>query len=157
MSTSIRPALSNGQWEPALPGMTSDSLPGSQSCTIVRNRTRMSPGKAKPRKGKTSATIRPSVQNDKLLFCLYITRGERASVRALANLRTICREHFNHYEIEVVDARKHPQSAERDGVLTTPALIKRSPAPAWTIVGDLSEDALILTAMKRKRTARRNP
>jgi circadian clock protein KaiB len=90
------------------------------------------------------------------LFCLYITRGERASARALANLRTICRDHFDsHYEIEVVDVRKHPRRAQRDGVTATPTLFKRSPEPVWEIVGDLNEDALILAAMKRKPTARR--
>jgi circadian clock protein KaiB len=92
----------------------------------------------------------------RLLFRLYVTPRNGASVRALANLKKICREHLDHnYEIEVVDTQKHPQRAKRDGVTATPTLIKRSPAPIWTIVGDLSEEAVILAAMKRNRTARR--
>ena len=92
---------------------------------------------------------------DKLLFRLYVTRGERASKRALVNLRTICREHLSNYEIEVVDVREHPRRAKRDGVTATPVLIKRSPTPTWRMAGDLNEDALILSAMQRKGTARR--
>ena len=130
--------------------MTLDTVPGDPSCSSVRNRTRMSVGKAEAGNAGTRTTVRPPARN-KLLFRLYVSPGEGASERALANLRAICREHFvRGYEIEVVDARKYPRRAERDGVIETPTLIKRSPAPAWTIVGDLSEDALILAAMKRK-------
>ncbi|HEX7588386.1 MAG TPA: circadian clock KaiB family protein [Anaerolineae bacterium] len=116
----------------------------------------MSSGLTKRGNGKPTAPGRQPAQKEKLAFRLYITRGEKASERALANLKTICRDHFvQGYEIEIVDTLKHPLRAEKDGVSQTPTLIKLSPGPAWTIVGDLSEDALILDAMKRKRTARR--
>jgi circadian clock protein KaiB len=113
-------------------------------------------GKTKVSKKKfKSANRRPSRKN-RLVFRLYVAEGESASSRALSNLRAICREHFDgHCEIEVVDALKNPQRAKRNGITTIPTLVKRSPAPVWAIVGDLSEDALILDAMNRKRRARR--
>jgi circadian clock protein KaiB len=139
-----------------MPGMIFDPESSDSFRYLARNRTRMSSGMTKRGSEKPTAAGRQPAQKEKLSFRLYITRGERASERALANLKTICRDHFiRGYEIEVVDARKHPLRAEKDGVSKTPTLIKCSPAPAWTIVGDLSEDALILAAMKRKRTARR--
>ena len=156
MNASARSALPDGRLQLEVLGEASDIVPGNPSYSIVGNRTRMPIGKAKPGKGQSTPPIRQSAQKHKILFRLYITKGERTSARALANLRTICREHLARgYEIEIVDAQKSPQRAEKDGVTATPTLIKRSPAPAWTIVGDLSEDALILDAMKRKRRARR--
>ena len=97
-------------------------------------------------------------RNGKIAFRLYITPGDSSSSLALANLKAMCREHFGgRCEIEVIDAHKHPRRAERDGVTTTPMLIKHHPAPGWTIVGDLCEEALILAEMKRKRAGRRTP
>lgn len=154
MSRTSRPVLYNDLWQP---GVDAESLSGQSFC-IAGNRTRMSRERPSPGNPQSSAPIRQSAQKNRLVFCLYITRGEKASARALVNLRTICRDHFdNHYKIEVVDARKHPRRAQRDGVTTTPTLFKRSPEPLWTIVGDLHEDALILAAMKRKPAARRTP
>jgi circadian clock protein KaiB len=153
LSTNDRPAFSDELWEQ---GATSKSLPSGESFSIAGNRTRMSRRKVEPATPQPSAPIRQFAQNHRLEFCLYVTRGERASARALANLKTICRDHFDsQYKIEVVDAQKHPLRAQRDGVTATPTLFKRSPEPVWKIVGDLDEDALILAAMKRKPTARR--
>lgn len=102
------------------------------------------------------ATKSQPTKNGKIAFRLYISPGDTSSSRALANLKTICREHFGgNYEIEIVDTLKDPQRAKRDGITGTPTLIKRSPAPVWTIAGDLSEEALILAEMKRKRAGRR--
>lgn len=113
-------------------------------------------GKTRVSETKPRTLNRLTPKKNRLVFHLFVTCGESASARALANLKKICREHFDHnYEIEVVDTRNHPRRAKRDGVTATPTLIKRSPAPVWTIVGDLSEEAVILTAMKRNRTARR--
>ncbi len=92
-----------------------------------------------------------TAKNGKLAFRLYITPGDASSAVALANLATICREHFgDNYAIEVLDTLKHSRRAEQDGVTATPALIKRAPVPTWTIVGDLSDEALILGEMQQK-------
>jgi circadian clock protein KaiB len=113
-------------------------------------------GKAQASKKKLQTLNRLTPMRSRLVFRLYVTRRNDASARALANLKNICREHLDHnYEIEVIDMLKQPRRAKRDGVTATPTLIKRSPAPVWTIVGDLSEDAVILAAMKGNQPARR--
>lgn len=92
----------------------------------------------------------------KLEFRLYVTSGNSRSAAALANLTSICQQHFaGNYTIEIVDALKHPRCAQRDGVTATPTLVKRFPTPTWMIAGDLCEDALILAEMWRKPAGRR--
>ncbi len=91
-------------------------------------------------------------KKNKLMFRLYIASGEASSLRALSNLKAICSEYFGrNYKIEVVDTSKNPLRAKRDEIAETPTLIKLFPEPAWTIVGDLSEDAFVLAAMKGPR------
>jgi circadian clock protein KaiB len=92
-------------------------------------------------KRKPSARIKPT-------FRLYVTADDGPSTRALRTLEKICREHFGNCQIEVVDALKQPARARQDAVATTPTLVKVAPPPVWRIVGDLSEEASILEAMK---------
>lgn len=91
-------------------------------------------------------------RQEKLVFRLYITGGAPSSARALTNLRTVCREYFpENHEIQIVDTLQEPERAMQDGVWITPALVKLSPAPQWTIVGDLSEDARVLASMQERK------
>lgn len=85
----------------------------------------------------------------KLMFRLYITEHAPSSTRAIENLQTICRAYFDdNYEVEIVNTTANPHRAIEDGVLVTPTLLKVSPEPAWSIVGDLSEDARILASIQ---------
>ncbi len=84
----------------------------------------------------------------KLLFRLYITEHAPSSTRALENLETICEHYFDdNYELEIVNATVDPRRAVQDGILVTPTLVKVSPEPAWSVIGDLSEDAHILASI----------
>lgn len=114
-------------------------------------------GIANARKGRTSP-MRRRMNNprdldhgraeDKLVFRLYVTDQAPSSVRAMANIRTICQEYLNdNYALEIVDATKEPLRAMEDGIILTPTLVKLSPEPRWTIVGDLSEDTRVLASM----------
>ena len=105
-------------------------------------------------KKRTVSKRRPSKKN-KLMFRLYVAPGEASSSRALSNLRTICSAYFGrNCQIEVIDTLKDPLSAEKDEIAETPTLIKLFPEPTWRVIGDLSEDALVLAAMKRPRQRR---
>lgn len=78
-------------------------------------------------------------------FRLYVAGESQNSVRALANLTAICKEHLpNRYHIEVVDVFKAPQRALDDGVFLTPTVVKLAPLPARTIVGCLSDRETVL-------------
>jgi len=79
---------------------------------------------------------------------LYVAGGAPNSVRAIANLAAICKEHVSSaFKLEIVDVLKSPLRALADGILVTPHLAKLSPAPAAKIVGNLSDRASVLTAL----------
>ena len=82
------------------------------------------------------------------VFRLYIAGGAPNSVRALANLYTLCHKHFpESHRIDVIDVLIRPLRALSDGVVVTPTLVKVSPAPEQQIIGNLSEEAELLRAL----------
>ena len=79
---------------------------------------------------------------------LYISGHAPNSVRAIANLEAICREHLKDgYRLEIVDVFEQPIRALADGVLVTPSLAKVSPAPVANVVGNLSDKSNVLLAL----------
>jgi circadian clock protein KaiB len=79
---------------------------------------------------------------------LYVAGGAPNSVRAIANLAAICKEHLSSaFKLEIIDVLKFPLRALADGVLVTPHLAKLSPAPTAKIVGNLSDRASVLSAL----------
>ncbi len=83
-----------------------------------------------------------------ILFRLYIAGDAANSLRAIANLKTICRKYLqDHCGVEMVDILQEPLRALSEGVLVTPTLLRLSPLPVRTIVGDLGETATVLEAL----------
>jgi len=79
---------------------------------------------------------------------LYVAGGAPNSVRAIANLAAICKQHLQSaFKLEIIDVVKFPLRALADGVLVTPHLAKLSPSPAAKIVGNLSDRASVLAAL----------
>jgi len=73
-------------------------------------------------------------------FRLYVAGDAPNSLQAVANLRALCREHLpERHEIEIIDVLHEPKRALADDVLLTPLLIKLSPSPVRTIIGNLSQ------------------
>jgi circadian clock protein KaiB len=82
------------------------------------------------------------------LLRLYIAAETPNSIRAIANLKIICREFFgDRCQVEVVDILKEPLRALSEGVLVTPTLVKLSPPPVQKIIGDLSEMLTVAQAL----------
>lgn len=76
----------------------------------------------------------------RLHFRLYIVSGAPNSIQALSNLRAFCAERLAlSPRVDVVDVQSEPAAALRDGVLLMPALIRVTPEPKLTIVGNLSD------------------
>src|SRR3954453_9047019 len=77
---------------------------------------------------------------------LYVAGQSPKSVKAFANLKTICENHLaGKYRIEIIDLLKNQQVARGDQILAIPTLGKKIPEPARKIIGDLSnpEPALV--------------
>lgn len=66
---------------------------------------------------------------------------------ALSNLKNICQEHLDGYELEVVDLLKQPQLARGDQILAIPTLVRRLPEPVKKIIGDLSNTERVLVGL----------
>lgn len=79
---------------------------------------------------------------------LYIAGRAPNSVKAIANLEAICRQHLKDaFKLEIVDVCEHPQRALDDGVLVTPSLAKLSPTPSANLIGNLSDTSSVLAAL----------
>jgi circadian clock protein KaiB len=71
------------------------------------------------------------------------------SKQALANLRSICREHLQgRCTIETVDVVKDFDAAVKENILVTPALILVVPLPRVVVLGNLSDRQKVLLALR---------
>ena len=87
----------------------------------------------------------------RLRLRLYIAGQAPNSVRAIANCRAICDEHFaSGHELEIVDLLEHPKRAVADGVIVTPTLIKLLPLPVQRVIGSLSDTNQVLQALSSR-------
>ena len=83
-----------------------------------------------------------------VVMVLYITDSGPNSVRAVANLEAICKEHLkDNFRLEIIDVLEYPLRALADGIVVTPSLAKLSPSPAATVVGNLSDKIGVLRAL----------
>ena len=83
-----------------------------------------------------------------VVMVLYITDSGPNSVRAVANLEAICKEHLkDNFRLEIIDVLEYPLRALADGIVVTPSLAKLSPSPATTVVGNLSDKSGVLRAL----------
>jgi circadian clock protein KaiB len=80
---------------------------------------------------------------------LYVAGGSSRSLRAFANLKTLCEEHLaGHYEIEIVDLAENPALAQIDDIVAIPTLVRRLPAPLRKLIGDLSDSERVLVNLR---------
>ena len=81
-------------------------------------------------------------------FRLYIVGNAPNSVRAVANLTALCRQYLaDRHHIEIVDLLLEPQRGLADKIILTPSLVKYSPAPVATIIGNLSDEPIVLQSL----------
>lgn len=79
---------------------------------------------------------------------LYVAGRSPNSLLALANVRTICEEHFPAaHEIEIVDLLENPELAGNDGIVVTPTLLKLSPKPLQRLIGNLSDTRQVVVTL----------
>jgi len=68
--------------------------------------------------------------------CACTYQVKHKSNRAIKNLQDYCREHMGeNYSIEVIDLKEHPQLAEGEQIIATPALVKKLPEPMRVWLG----------------------
>ena len=91
-----------------------------------------------------SPKAKPEIQE----LRLYVAGQTAKSVRALANLKTLCAETLDgRYRIQVIDLLKHPQLARGDQIVAIPTLVRKLPLPIRKVVGDLSNTVGVLVGL----------
>lgn len=81
-------------------------------------------------------------------FQLYVADHAANSVKAVANLRALCKAHLpDTHEIEVVDVFAQPGRALSERIFMTPTLVIVEPGPTRRLVGNLSETDVVLNAL----------
>ena len=99
------------------------------------------------RRKKDHAAFDP-VSSTAVVMTLYITDSGPNSVRAVANLEAICKEHLqDNFRLEIIDVLEYPLRALADGIVVTPSLAKLFPLPAAMVVGNLSDRSGVLRAL----------
>ncbi len=84
----------------------------------------------------------------KLSLRLYIAGNAPNSLRATANVRAICDEHFAAaHELEIVDMLAEPRRALADGIIVTPTPLKLLPLPVRRVIGTLSDTSQVLLTL----------
>jgi circadian clock protein KaiB len=79
---------------------------------------------------------------------LYVSGTAPNSMRAVANAKAICAEHFAaRHDLEIVDILKHPRRALADGIIVSPTLLKLTPLPTARVIGDLSDTQRVLLTL----------
>ena len=93
----------------------------------------------------------------KIRLKLFVTGKTPRSERAITNLLSIIDDQFKgQYELSVIDVLEHPETAEEEKILATPALIKELPPPLRRIIGDLSDREKVLMGLNIEKVSNNN-
>ena len=100
---------------------------------------------------KVSDMAEAPTAETELVLRLYVAGHAPNSLRAIANARAICDEHYaSRHELAIVELLQHPRRALADGIIVTPTLLKLLPLPVQRVIGDLSDrDQVLLTLANR--------
>nr|WP_315187459.1 circadian clock KaiB family protein [uncultured Albidiferax sp.] len=78
-------------------------------------------------------------------FRLYVAGGALNSMRAITNIKALCRKHLpNRHKIEIIDVLQEPRRGLADGISMAPTLVRVAPQPERHIVGSLSQTQTVL-------------
>jgi circadian clock protein KaiB len=98
-----------------------------------------------------SSDARGITNNVPIVLRLYVAGHAPNSLRAIANARMICDEHFAAaHELEIVDLLEDPRRALADGIIVTPTLLKVMPLPVQRVIGNLSDTTQVLLTLAGK-------
>jgi circadian clock protein KaiB len=98
-----------------------------------------------------SSAAKGTTKKAGLVLRLYVAGHAPNSLRAIANARLICDEHFAAaHELEIVDLLEDPRRALADGIIVTPTLLKVMPLPVQRVIGNLSDTTQVLLTLAGK-------
>lgn len=78
--------------------------------------------------------------NSPIILELYIFNGAPDSQKALDVMKEVCKRLGEKCHFMVIDVHAEPEKALLAGILVTPTLIKRQPAPIKRVIGQLQNE-----------------
>jgi circadian clock protein KaiB len=91
------------------------------------------------------------MENDKVNweFFLFISKKTPKINLGVQTLEKLCKEHLEgRYSINVIDVLLDPVATMEANIIATPTLLKKFPEPARKIIGDLSDEQKLITALE---------
>lgn len=102
----------------------------------------------KPLKFATDDFEKALNEKDYYILKLFVSGMTPSSLRAIRNIRDICRTHLDgRYELEVIDIYQQPGLGRQEQIVAAPTLIKKLPMPLRQFIGDLSDTEKILVGL----------
>ncbi|RJQ63790.1 MAG: thiol-disulfide isomerase [Desulfobacteraceae bacterium] len=89
-----------------------------------------------------------NAKKENYVLRLFVSGMTPSSLKAIQNLKEICREHLDgRFELEVIDIYQRPEMGKMDQIIAAPTLIKMLPEPIRKFIGDLSDREKILMGL----------
>ncbi len=103
----------------------------------------------KPRRPSTTGQVVPAGEDAGICLRLYVTGVTSLSLRAMANIKSICRDYLEDLnpDLQIIDLYRNPSSARANQIFAAPTLIKEFPLPSCRIIGDLSKKDRVLRSL----------
>lgn len=99
-------------------------------------------------KSSTDAFEKALSSKEYYILQLFVSGMTPSSLRAIRNIRDICREHLaNRFELEVIDIYQQPELGKAAHIIAAPTLLKKLPKPLQQFIGDLSDKQKILVGL----------
>lgn len=91
----------------------------------------------------------PAGEDAGIRLRLYVTGATSLSLRAMANIKSICRDYLEDLnpDLQIIDLYRNPASARANQIFAAPTLIKEFPLPSCRIIGDLSKKDRVLHSL----------
>lgn len=89
----------------------------------------------------------------KYVLRLFVAGINPRSLKAIENLKEICKENLEKkdYELEIIDIYQQPIFAKEGKIVAAPTLIKELPPPIRKFVGDLSNKEKLVLGLDLRR------
>jgi len=89
-----------------------------------------------------------NAEKRKYVLRLFVSGMTPGSLKAIQNIREICREHLEgRFELEVIDIYQQPDLGKSEQVIAAPTLVRKLPEPIRKFIGDLSDRDKVLLGL----------
>ena len=86
---------------------------------------------------------------ERWVFHLFVSGGNPNIGPAVALLEKICKQHLEGGgDIEVINVNENPLAALNENILATPTLLKKLPLPERRLIGDITHEKNLLSALE---------